>query len=149
MPITIEETLALSFTRLLPVKRRLGQTFYDRLFEQAPSLRRLFPESMALQQEAFFSTLCAIVREAGHPEGLRPRLLALGERHAAYGAEAEHFGLVGDTLLEALRETMPGGLSAVENAAWSEAIASVSETMIEGLEAERMRSSGPVRAARP
>jgi hemoglobin-like flavoprotein len=97
--------LRLSLARMLAKGDELGVTFYALLFERAPALRPLFPDDMARQRSKLAQTLAWIVTHLDRRDETLAAVRALGRRHATYGAAREHYPLVRDTLLEAMRRT--------------------------------------------
>lgn len=110
--------------------------FYDTLFELAPSARALFPADMGEQRAKLMIELSTLIGFAtSATEGDVDRFVArahrLGARHTAYGAEPEHYDIVGAALLAALREHVAGWSDAHETA-WSRLYRLVATTMLEG-----------------
>jgi hemoglobin-like flavoprotein len=111
----------------------LADTFYAGLFARQPALRELFPEELGPQKRKLIASLGIIVGALRQPERLRAYLLSLGAEHGRYGVRAEHYPLVGQTLLAALREVAGGELwDDLLERAWSEAYAAVQVLMLEG-----------------
>ena len=125
-----------SFARIFPVKARMAQAFYDRLFEVAPGVRPHFPEDMTHQRQKFADTLVDVVRLLSVPDALGRALAELSGRHRAYGARPDQLAPVGEALLHALERETPGGLSDAERTAWAAAYGAVAEAMAPHLEDE-------------
>ncbi|WP_102110449.1 globin domain-containing protein [Oceaniglobus roseus] len=123
-----------SFARIYRRKARITRAFYDILFARAPHLRPLFAEEMVPQHEKLANMLAFTVRHLSDAPLLKSTLSELGLRHVAYGAEPQHFVLVGTALMEALKAETPGGLSPAEEEAWSAAIFALSGLMISAME---------------
>src|SRR5215469_7781750 len=96
--------------------------FYARLFEQDPSLRRLFVQDIAIQGRKLMSTLTTVVDNLDHMEQLSVALRAMGQRHAGYGVRPEHYQLVKGALLWTLGQVMDTDFYPEVKAAWSEVI---------------------------
>lgn len=109
---------------------RLAELFYDRLFAAAPHLRRLFVTDRNVQARKLINTLDSIVQNLSQPRENAAILTALGKRHVDYGAKPEHYDLVIDTLLQAMREVL--GPDADENGLneWRTALRLISNQMI-------------------
>jgi len=100
----------------------LADAFYQRLFELDPRLRDLFAATeMESQSDKFMTMLSEVVRIMEDPEKFEGVLEASGRRHAGYGVVARHYRTVGEALLWALDEALPGGMDAETREAWSEA----------------------------
>ena len=92
-----------SFAKVVPIAGTAADLFYARLFEIAPDVRRMFPDDMALQKKKLMVMLGTAVNGLSRLDALLPVVHALGERHAGYGVQAEHFEPVGQALLWTLK----------------------------------------------
>jgi molybdopterin-binding protein len=79
------------------------QTFYERLFEQHPNYKSLFPESMSRQMEKIVKTLTFVAR-VDAPEIVHSRLLKLGYNHRKFNLKREDFLNFKRVFLEVLGE---------------------------------------------
>ena len=105
--ITTPEQITLvqqSFSKVAPISAPAAVLFYDRLFEVAPSVRAMFPEDMTEQRKKLMGMLAAVVGGLSNLESILPAASALAKRHVAYGAKAEHYPVVGATLLWTLEK---------------------------------------------
>lgn len=110
--------------------RALTERFYRRLFELAPEIRPLFPDDLRELRKKLAETLRALVFGLDSLSTLLMELSRLGERHAAYGAVAEHYPVVGAALIDALREQLGDRFTAQHEAAWAEVLEFTSGVMI-------------------
>ncbi len=133
-----------SFARLAPTADAVAQEFYDRLFRAHPSLRRLFPTDMGAQREKLVSTLSFVVQGLGRLDAIVDAVAALGVRHVGYRAETAHYDAVGAALLETLEARLGAHWTPETAAAWREAYALLSQTMIDAA-----ATAGADRAAEP
>jgi hemoglobin-like flavoprotein len=76
--------------------------FYSDLFIKHPELRELFPVSMAAQRSHLVDALVKIVSQVDSVDDLTTFLQGLGRDHRKFGAAAEHYNAVGDSLLATL-----------------------------------------------
>jgi NAD(P)H-flavin reductase/hemoglobin-like flavoprotein len=76
--------------------------FYSDLFLRYPQTRDLFPVSMAVQRDRLLQALGAIVADVDRADDLAPFLQDLGRDHRKFGAIAEYYGPVGESLLATL-----------------------------------------------
>jgi hemoglobin-like flavoprotein len=121
-----------SFKHVRPIADQAAALFYDRLFMLDPSLRLLFPSDLTEQRRKLMQTLAVVVANLAQLERLLPTIHGLGERHAAYGVEPEHYEIVGEALLWTLEQGL-GKLWTPELAeAWAEAYGVVAEAMQAG-----------------
>ena len=123
-----------SFARVFPLKARMAQGFYDRLFEIAPGVRPLFPENMTQQREKLADSLVFVVKNLDAPEHLALTVAGLARRHAKYGARPEHFGPVGEALIHALDAHSPKPLTDQEKEAWTQAYTTIVNAMLPAME---------------
>jgi hemoglobin-like flavoprotein len=72
----------------------LVREFYRRLFEAEPGVRGLFPDDMRSQRAMLWTTLRTLRVSLRDLPALENTLRALGRRHAAYGAEPDHYPVV-------------------------------------------------------
>jgi methyl-accepting chemotaxis protein len=144
------DRLAASFAALRPASDALAQAFYRRLFRKKPDLEALFTTPMEMQRQKLIASLEAIVLFLSDPASQRTYLKELGRRHVGYGARPEHYGLVIETMLEAMDEASGGLLDPMVRSEWRDVLQLVSEWMIDGAHGPaRATSSVPHGAPRP
>src|SRR4051794_9141196 len=88
-----------SFAKVAPISETAAVMFYDRLFEVAPSVKAMFPADMTEQRKKLMMTLAAVVSGLSDLQSILPAASALAKRHVSYGAEPEHYAVVGGALL--------------------------------------------------
>jgi nitric oxide dioxygenase len=126
------ELVRLSFAAAAPRADELTTVFYRRLFATAPAARALFPDDLSEQRKKLAAALATIVEATARPDELVPYLRRLGRRHVAYGAVAEHYPLVADTLKATLAELLGPAWSPSLDEAWTAALQLVSDVMLQG-----------------
>lgn len=89
-----------------------ARDFYTALFDAAPAVRPLFSSDLARQRQklmAELGTLVTMITDAtdGQLDASVARLRRLGARHVGYGAQADHYAVVGDVLLTTLAAHLP------------------------------------------
>lgn len=109
---------------------RLADTFYRELFTRHPALRPMFPTDMSGQKQKLIDTLGWVVSNLDSPEEVRQAVEALGRRHVGYGAKPEHYPIVRDVLLWAMRQCAKGRWSDDLEADWSVAIDLLADMML-------------------
>ena len=119
-----------SFSKVAPISEQAAVLFYDRLFEVAPSVRAMFPEDMTEQRKKLMGMLAAVVGGLSNLETILPAASALAKRHVAYGAVAEHYPVVGATLLWTLEQGLGEAWTLELAKAWTEAYGVLSGYMI-------------------
>lgn len=127
-------TLRESFQLLAPQADLLAERFYDRLFADYPELQVLFEETdLADQRQKLIQSLTVIVRSLENPEKLTGYLKQLGSRHEEYGVTEDDYFPVGVTLIAVMKELAGPDIWTEEvNTAWSQAIDTVAQVMLQG-----------------
>ncbi|WP_027550232.1 globin family protein [Bradyrhizobium sp. Cp5.3] len=119
-----------SFSKVAPISEAASVLFYDRLFEVAPSVRAMFPEDMTEQRKKLMGMLAAVVSGLSNLESILPAASMLAKRHVAYGAKAEHYPVVGATLLWTLEKGLGEAWTPDVAKAWTDAYGVLSGFMI-------------------
>ncbi len=109
--------------------------FYDRLFALAPETRALFPDDLDTQRSSFLATLTELVASLDELPDFALQTRALGARHRGYGAQAGHFPVVRDALIETLAESLGDAFTDEHAVAWTQAYDMVAEVMQQGASA--------------
>ncbi|MCG7492837.1 globin domain-containing protein [Thalassobius sp. Cn5-15] len=125
------ELIQNAYQTLGPSKGFLTSVFYRRLFAIAPQARPLFPQDMDEQLTKLEKMLDMLVDNLHQPMFFMGKLKRLARRHVGYGAQPEHYALVGEALIFAIDEITPGGLPEVERGLWVEIYTAISNTMID------------------
>jgi len=112
------ELVQQSFRLIHPIIDDVAISFYKRLFEIDPSLRRMFHLSRREQARLLAQTLSAVVKQIDRPSQLRGAVEALGQRHAGYGVRDEHYAIVGEALLWALEKGLKHAFTSEVRDAW-------------------------------
>ena len=116
--------------------------FYERLFYMAPSLRRLFPDDMAVQKHGLMTMLGAAVNGLADLDTLAPQLMELGARHAGYGVTDSHYKAAGDALIWTLERVLANEFTPEVEQAWVRVYLLIAATMQAGAdEVARMRAA--------
>ena len=127
------ETLEESFDLVAPQGDELMRTFYDNLFEVAPSVKPLFAHvDMDRQRQALLNMLVVLRESLRDLDDIVPDLEELGARHVGYGAEAAHYPVVGEVLIGAMAQVAGDAWKPEYTAAWQEAYGVVQGVMLSG-----------------
>jgi hemoglobin-like flavoprotein len=129
------QALETSFDMIAPRGDELMDEFYSRLFAAAPAVRPLFPNDMRRQKTMLLGTLVLLRKSLRNLDGIAPKLRELGARHVAYGAQPEHYPVVGAVLIESVAAIAGDAWTSEYEVAWNEAFAVVAGAMLEGAEA--------------
>src|SRR5580692_1405388 len=112
-----------SFAKVAPISDQAAVIFYDRLFEIAPQVKAMFPSDLTEQRKKLMATLAVVVNGLSNLESILPAASALATRHVSYGAKADHYPVVGATLLwtleKGLGEAWTAELAAASGAAYA------------------------------
>ena len=119
-----------SFQTVAPIADQAAELFYERLFETTPELRALFIGNMEIQGQNLMAAIATVVNGLAEIEEIAPAVCHLAKRHVAYGAQPEHYKLVGATLLWTLEQGLGGDFTPAVCAAWAEAYGVLSDMMI-------------------
>ena len=101
--------------------RQVSEAFYERLFEQNPSLRTAFRFGYTDAAEKLtYMISFAIVNLRRPEETLLPAARQLGRLNAALGVKAEHYDEAGGPLLWALAQALGTDWTPEVESAWTE-----------------------------
>lgn len=125
------QTLQQSFSLVEPIAETAASLFYGRLFELDPALRPLFKSDLKAQGEKLMSSLKLVVTGLNNPERIIPAVRSLGQRHAGYGVQPEHYNTVGAALLWTLEKGLGTAYTPEVEAAWVSAFGLLSGLMQE------------------
>ncbi|QBC44396.1 globin family protein [Iodobacter fluviatilis] len=111
----VKETFAL----VLPIADTAAEMFYQHLFEIAPEVRPLFKGDMKKQGAMLMSSIKLAVDNINNPDVLLPAIQKLGERHAQYNVQEEHYTTVGQALLWTLEQGLADAFTLDVKKAWA------------------------------
>ena len=119
-----------SFSRIAMYGDEVPLFFYSDLFIKHPEVRDLFPISMKAQREHLIAALGQIVSQVDRVDDLGVFLQGLGRDHRKFGALAEHYDVVGDSLLTTLAHFAGDTWTPELASDWSDAYSLVASVMI-------------------
>jgi diguanylate cyclase (GGDEF)-like protein len=138
-----------SFSLLVPIQNTLTDLFYNRLFAIAPDLRRLFSNDLDSQKRKLIAILSTCVGKLQDLTTLAPVIKGLGARHVGYGAKREHYAIVAEALMWALKQSLGEAFTAETQLAWVKVYNVVAATMQAGAsEAALFHTASPKRIER-
>jgi hemoglobin-like flavoprotein len=136
------QALETSFDLIAPRGEELMDEFYARLFEAAPAVIPLFAGTDLKRQKAMLlGTLVLLRKSLRNLHAIVPALYELGARHVAYGAQPEHYPVVGEVLIGAMASVAGPAWSAEYEAAWTKAFGVVAGAMIDGANAASLAAA--------
>ena len=120
-----------------PDAESLSATFYERLFELDPVLRRLFAKTdMTAQGRIVMQTFKVIVASLDDFATIIPFIQALGRVHARYGVRDDHYDTVGAALMWTLDRMLGARFDDETADAWATAYDLLASVMIEAADEE-------------
>jgi hemoglobin-like flavoprotein len=133
------EALETSFDLVAPRGDELMDVFYSQLFAAAPAVRPLFAATdLKRQKSMLLATLVLLRKSLRDLDAIAPKLRDLGARHVAYGAQPEHYPVVGDVLIASMAEIAGPAWTPEYEHAWREAFGIVAAAMLEGAEEAKL-----------
>ena len=129
------EALETSFDLIATRGDELMNVFYARLFAAAPAVKPLFAATDLQRQKTMLLGALVLLRKSLRDlDSIVPKLRDLGARHVAYGAERDHYPVVGEVLIASMAEIAGVAWTAEYERAWGEAFGIVAGAMLEGAE---------------
>ena len=136
------EALETSFDLIAPRGDELMDEFYAGLFEAAPAVKPLFARvDLKRQKTMLLGTLVLLRKSLRDLDAIVPKLRELGARHVAYGAQPEHYPVVGAVLIGAMATVAGPAWKPEYEAAWGTAFEIVAGAMIEGAESAELKTA--------
>jgi hemoglobin-like flavoprotein len=127
------DALETSFDLVAPRGDELMDVFYERLFATAPAVEPLFGGAdMGRQKAMLLGALVLLRKSLRDLDAIVPTLRGLGARHAAYGAQPEHYPVVGAVLIASMADIAGLDWRPEYEDAWAEAYAIVAAAMLAG-----------------
>lgn len=124
-----------SFDAIWPVRRKLAELFYGRLFELSPDARHLFTPDLERQQLKFMDMIAAIVGALDKREVFQSLLSHSGRQHAKIGVRPPHFVAFGEVLIWGLEQQFGLEFTPELKQAWIALYDSVQSEMIRAMAA--------------
>ncbi|HEY6738745.1 MAG TPA: globin domain-containing protein [Actinopolymorphaceae bacterium] len=108
--------------------------FYSHLFLSHPELREMFPISMAAQRDKLVGALGRIVSNVDQLDDIVPFIQQLGRDHRRFSVVAEHYSVIGASLLATLRHFLGPAWTDTLAADWAEAYGLIAKVMVQAAE---------------
>jgi hemoglobin-like flavoprotein len=109
---------------------KVGDTFYSKLFNDKPSLRKLFPRDMIQQYHKLIEMINTIVSQLERPGDLNKAISGMAQRDTGYGVRPAHYKLLGRSLLWTLEQGLGSDWTAEVKEAWTKCYDIISRMMI-------------------
>lgn len=118
-----------TFESMVPLPRRFGLQFYERLFELDPELRPLFQGDGDRQATMLINALTLAVLRLLDDGRASATVRQLGERHRDYGVLDGHYDTFGAALLWTFEQRLGDRFTPELRDAWSEAWSEIAGAM--------------------
>lgn len=122
----------------VPVLEQYGneitKVFYQRMFEAHPELLNIFNKSnqkQGKQQTALAQTVLAAAKHIDHLEVIVPNVNQIAHKHRALQVKEEHYPIVGEFLLKAIKEVLGDAATDDIMNAWEEAYGEIAGVFIQ------------------
>ncbi|MEF2097264.1 NO-inducible flavohemoprotein [Bacillus sp. CFBP9009] len=112
----------------------IGKRFYELLFSKAPDLYNLFNQTnqkRGIQQEALGYAVYAAGEHITNLEAIKPVIKRVTEKHRAIGVKPEQYPVVGETLLQAVKDVLGDGATDEIIEAWGKAYGYIADAFID------------------
>ena len=104
--------------------------FYGKLFETAPGVKPLFTGDMKDQGRKLMQMIGIAVNNMDKIDEIVPALIELGKRHDDYGAEEDHYPVVGEVLIDTLSTALGDEFTDEAELAWAHTYNTVFSVML-------------------
>lgn len=125
-----------SWKIITPVSQKMGEEFYTHLFKSAPELRALFKSDPKDQAMKLMFMLSYMVHRLDQIPDLQEEIIKLAARHKGYGAEINHYPVIGETLMWSLKNNLGDHWSKETEEAWKQTYKIISGFMIDAHKAD-------------
>lgn len=121
----------------IPVLEQHGttitQTFYKNMFAAHPELLNVFNKTnqkQGRQPMALASTVLAAAKHIDNLADILPHVVQIGHKHRALEIKAEHYPIVGENLLKAIKEVLGDAATPEIIDAWAKAYGVIADVFI-------------------
>lgn len=118
-----------SIDLLLKDEQAFAKLFYEKVFREAPQVKKLFQDNMAEQGKMLTHMLKGIVYSLARPVNLEAGLQSLGAQHEGYGVIPEHYVMIRNIILETIKEILGDKYTQAMKEAWEVTIDVILEKM--------------------
>jgi len=112
----------------------ITKRFYKMLFTSRPELLNIFNhanQSQGRQQTALANTVYAAALHIDRLESILPVVRQIAHKHRSLGVKAEHYPIVGEHLLKAIKDVLGDAATEEILSAWAEAYGVIANVFIE------------------
>jgi len=122
----------------LPILQQHGEIltalFYQRMFENNPEVKPYFNEAhqhAGSQQRALAAAICAYAEHIETPEKLADAVELIAQKHASLGIQKNHYPIVGENLLAAIKELLGDAATDEIINAWADAYSGLVDIFVD------------------
>ncbi|WP_101776277.1 NO-inducible flavohemoprotein [Pasteurella oralis] len=122
----------------IPVLEQHGttitKTFYHNMFSAHPELLNVFNktnQTQGRQPMALASTVLAAAKHIDNLAAILPNVMQIGHKHRALEIKAEHYPIVGENLLKAIKEVLGEAATPAIIDAWAKAYGVIADVFIQ------------------
>ncbi|TBL74587.1 NO-inducible flavohemoprotein [Paenibacillus thalictri] len=111
----------------------ITKRFYEKLFSSHPELLNIFNhanQKQGRQQAALANAVYAAALHIDKLENILPVVKQIGHKHRSLGIKAEHYPIVGQTLLAAIKDVLGDAATDEILQAWAEAYGVIADAFI-------------------
>jgi ferredoxin-NADP reductase/hemoglobin-like flavoprotein len=119
---------------------KVAAHFYGLIFSRHPQVRALFPPMMDAQRDRLLSALTYVVLHVDDVEALSAYLRDLGRDHRKFEVRPEHYPIVGQCLVAAMRANAGEAWRPEYDGAWQRAYDLIAKIMIEAAAEDALMS---------
>lgn len=112
----------------------ITKTFYKNMFEKHPELLNIFNhtnQEKGRQQTALANTVYAAAVHIENLEAILPAVMQIAHKHRSLGILPEHYPIVGENLLQAIKEVLGDAATDEIINAWAEAYGVIADIFIQ------------------
>ncbi len=109
----------------------IGEVFYGKMFNDVPSLRKMFKAPLPAQYKKLTDMLSVMVGRLHNLQEITDEIRLMAERHTGYGVKPWHYQVVGDALLFTMEHGLGNDWNDEVKEAWQSCYALISGIMIE------------------
>lgn len=112
----------------------ITKTFYKNMFEKHPELLNIFNhtnQEKGRQQTALANTVYAAAVHIENLEAILPAVMQIAHKHRSLGILPEHYPIVGENLLQAIKEVLGDAATDDIINAWAEAYGVIADIFIQ------------------
>ncbi|MCD7035231.1 NO-inducible flavohemoprotein [Metabacillus sp. GX 13764] len=123
--------------------KEITTKFYEKLFENHPELLNVFNhanQKKGRQQTALANTVLAAAKHIDELEVLLPAVKQIGSKHRSLAVKPEHYPIVGENLLAAIKDVLGDAATDEILNAWAEAYGEIANVFI-GIEKEMYKEA--------